>query len=87
MTDSTPSTTSNVTIYWRPGCPFCVRLKAMLGSAGKRATWRNIWQDDEARAFVAMVNDGNETVPTVVIDGRPMTNPAPSIVKAALSDQ
>lgn len=76
---------SDVTIYWRPGCPFCVRLERALGAAGKQATWRNIWQDDEAREFVAMVNDGNEIVPTVVIDGRPHTNPAPKRVLDALT--
>ena len=31
-----------------------------------------------------MVNDGNEVVPTVVIDGRPHTNPDPALVKKAL---
>lgn len=78
-------TTKDVTIYWRPGCPFCVRLEAYLGKDGSKATWRNIWEDDEAREFVAMVNDGNEVVPTVVIDGRPYTNPSPKAVKEALS--
>ena len=50
----------------------------------ERAAWVNIWEDDEGRAYVASVNDGNETVPTVVIDGVPHTNPDPSVVKAAL---
>ena len=67
-----------------PGCPFCTRLERALGADGTRATWRNIWEDDEAREFVAMVNDGNEVVPTVVIDGRPHTNPDPALVKKAL---
>lgn len=75
---------SDVTIYWRPACPFCTRLERALGADGTRATWRNIWEDDEAREFVAMVNDGNEVVPTVVIDGRPHTNPDPALVKKAL---
>jgi glutaredoxin len=44
----------------------------------------NIWEDPEAAAFVRSVADGNETVPTVVIDGHPMVNPAPSQVVAAL---
>lgn len=75
----------DVTIYWRPGCGFCMRLEQALGEAGEKASWRNIWEDDEAREFVAMVNDGNEIVPTVVIDGRPHTNPSPRIVKDALT--
>ena len=44
----------------------------------------NIWEDPEAAAFVRSVADGNETVPTVVIDGHPIVNPAPRLVVAAL---
>lgn len=54
-----------VAIYWRPGCPFCAKLDEGLGEIGDKATWVNIWEDDEARKFVASVNDGNEIVPTV----------------------
>ena len=37
-------------------------------------------QDAEAAAYVREVNGGNETVPTVVIDGVPHTNPRPAMV-------
>ena len=60
-------------------------MKAMLGTLGTKAVWVDIWDDTEAAAFVRSVNDGNETVPTVVIDGKPHTNPAPSQVREALS--
>ena len=73
-----------VTVYWRPGCPFTGRLRLAIRKYQDRAAWVNIWEDDEARAYVASVNGGNETVPTVVIDGVPHTNPDPSLVKAAL---
>ena len=69
-----------VVIYWRPGCVFCARLRGRLGRHGKKATWVNIWQDEDAAAFVRSHNDGNETVPTVVIDGFPQTNPDPQLV-------
>ncbi len=46
--------------------------------------WVNIWEDDAGRAYVASVNQGNETVPTVVIDGTAHTNPRPALVKQAL---
>lgn len=75
----------NVVIYHRPGCSFCIRMKAMLGPLGRNAVWVDIWDDEEAAAFVRSVNDGNETVPTVVIDGKPHTNPAPSLVREALA--
>lgn len=75
---------SDVTIYWRPGCPYCDRLERTLGVHADEATWVNIWEDDDAREFVASVNGGNEVVPTVVIDGEAHTNPSPKVVKAAL---
>lgn len=88
--DSTPHADAlahaedGVTVYWRPGCPFCARLRMAVRSDRGAIRWVNIWEDDDGRAYVASVNDGNETVPTVVIDGVPQTNPDPSVVKAAL---
>jgi len=73
-----------VVIYWRPGCVYCARLRGRLRRAGRRAMWVNIWQDEEAAAFVRSVNDGNETVPTVVIDDRTITNPDPQLVLDSL---
>lgn len=73
-----------VVVYWRPGCQYCMRLKSSLGDLREKALWVNIWQDDEAAAFVRSVNDGNETVPTVVIDGEAHTNPDPSVVRERL---
>ncbi|MGI8946827.1 MAG: glutaredoxin domain-containing protein [Ornithinimicrobium sp.] len=69
-----------VVIYWRPGCGFCARLRSTLGDRAEDAQWVNIWQDKEAAAFVRSVNDGNEVVPTVVLEGIPVTNPNPQVV-------
>lgn len=77
---------AHVVIYWRPGCPFCMTLKAAVRDRTDRATWHNIWEDPEAAAYVRSVNDGDETVPTVVIDGIPHTNPSPLKVRKALGD-
>ena len=79
-----PESGREVVIYWRPGCQYCMRLKASLGDLRDKALWVNIWQDDDAAAFVRSVNDGNETVPTVVIDGEPRTNPDPDTVRERL---
>ena len=64
-----------VTVYWRPGCYFCGRLLRGLKRAGVAVELRNIWVDDEARAFVRRHNRGNETVPTVVVGATVWTNP------------
>lgn len=74
-----------VVIYWRKGCPFTKRLRLVLGKRGADAVWVDIWADPDAAAYVRSVNDGNETVPTVVIAGRPHTNPPTRRVVEALS--
>lgn len=76
---------SDVTIYWRPGCGFCAKLEDTISAVRDNATWHNIWQDEDAAAFVRSVNNGNEIVPTVVIDGQAHTNPDPGLVLEALT--
>jgi mycoredoxin len=62
---------------------FCRRMRLVLWWHRISVRQVNIWQDPDAAAFVRSVADGNETVPTVVIDGRPMVNPPPRQVIAA----
>lgn len=83
--DDMPEAERRVVVYWRPGCAYCARLRAVLGRRGRRARWVNIWQDRDAAAYVRSVNDGNETVPTVVIDGVAHTNPDPGLVRKRLA--
>ncbi len=71
-------------VFWRPGCPYCRRLRNDLRRRRIEARWRNIWTDSIAREFVRQVNHGAETVPTVRLDGRVMTNPSGAEVAAAL---
>jgi mycoredoxin len=73
-----------VIIYWRPGCSYCARLRRRLGARRTEAVWVNIWQDAEAAAYVREHNAGNETVPTVVLEGEVVTNPDPAVVAARL---
>jgi mycoredoxin len=71
-------------IYWRPGCPFCLRLRATLTGTAGRAYWVDIWQDPEGAAAVRAVADGNETVPTVILKGAPHVNPDPRWLRSQL---
>lgn len=64
-----------VTFYWRPGCGFCVLLRRQLEAAGVELDARNIWEDEEAAAYVRSVARGYETVPTVVVAGTSLVNP------------
>jgi mycoredoxin len=45
----------------------------------------NIWKEPAAAAFVRGVNNGDETVPTVVVAGSALTNPPPGSVFRALA--
>ncbi len=84
MLDDAGSDHDRVTVYWRPGCVFCMRLRFALRWHRLYPKMINIWRDPDAAAFVRSVAAGNETVPTVVIGGRPVVNPSPSVVIAAL---
>ncbi|MEV7394188.1 MULTISPECIES: glutaredoxin domain-containing protein [unclassified Streptomyces] len=72
-------------VFWRPGCTYCLRLRIRLGRDAHRLHWVNIWRDPAGAAAVREANSGNETVPTVVVDGRPHTNPDPAWVREQLS--
>ncbi|MFC8225224.1 glutaredoxin domain-containing protein [Streptomyces sp. NPDC057287] len=72
-------------VYWRTGCAYCLRLRLRLGRNAGRLHWVDIWRDTDGAAVVRAANDGNETVPTVVVSGRPHVNPDPEWVRAQLS--
>lgn len=80
-----------ITVYWRPGCPFCTTLHRDLERSGLQYRMRNIWDDPEAAAFVRSVARGNETVPTVSVGDTSLVNPRISeieaLVEAAQSGQ
>lgn len=83
MTTSPPDA-AQVEVYWRPGCPYCSSLRRDLSRRGINATWRNIWEDEQARLIVRRANAGNETVPTVTVGSVTLTNPHGSEVQALL---
>jgi len=64
-----------VTVYSRPGCPYCYLLRRGLRRRGVAFTEIDIWQRPEAAAAVRAVADGNETVPTVHVAGQWLVNP------------
>ncbi|MFC8130214.1 glutaredoxin domain-containing protein [Streptomyces sp. NPDC057302] len=72
-------------VFWRPGCAYCLRLRLRLGRNARRLHWVDIWRDPAGAAAVRAANDGNETVPTVVVAGRTHVNPDPAWVRQQLS--
>ncbi|MFM7536887.1 MAG: mycoredoxin [Acidimicrobiales bacterium] len=65
-----------ITVYWRPGCPFCSSLRRGLVQEGLEFNEVDIWQDPDAAAFVRSVANGNEKVPTVSIGDVHLVNPS-----------
>jgi mycoredoxin len=68
--------TGRLTMYTTTWCGYCVRLKRGLERAGIEFDEVNIEHDAAAEQFVLSVNDGNATVPTMLLpNGEVMTNP------------
>jgi mycoredoxin len=80
-----PTVTSSVTMYTTPWCGYCHRLQGQLDREGIAYDLVDIEQQPEAAAFVESVNNGNQTVPTLVYsDGSAQTNPSVMQVKDKL---
>lgn len=62
-------------VYYKPGCPFGIRLRAALTVHG--IPFRSVrFRDDEAgAALVRAVTDGNEISPTVHVGDGWLVNP------------
>ncbi len=75
-----------VTLYWRPGCPFCSYLHDGLDRAGVAHADIDIWDDPAGAAFVRSVANGNETVPTVTVGTTSLVNPTVEEIVALLED-
>ncbi len=65
-----------IVVHWRPGCGFCSALVRGLERHGLEFARANIWEDEDAAAFVRSVADGNEVVPTVRIGDAALVNPS-----------
>ncbi|MGD9702905.1 MAG: glutaredoxin domain-containing protein [Ilumatobacteraceae bacterium] len=76
-----------ITVYWRPGCPFCSSLRRGLHRAELPFREVNIWDDATAAAFVRSVARGNETVPTVSIGKVTLVNPSARRVLEVASNE
>ena len=79
---------SQFTLYSTPWCGYCHRLKGQLEREGIIFDEVDIEQNPEAAQIVAIANNGNQTVPTLVFaDGSALTNPSVAQVKAQLEAQ
>ena len=67
-------------------CGYCKRLKKQLDTAGIGYTEVNIERVDGTPELVMSLNNGNQTVPTILYpDGSAATNPSLAQVQAKLA--
>jgi mycoredoxin len=78
---------SVVTFYTRPGCGISDRLRRALERWGLEMDVVDIWEDPDAAAVVRSVADGNETVPTVLVDGHALVAPSPRDVLRVVNER
>jgi len=77
----------HLTIYTTEWCGYCQRLKKQLASLEVEFVEINIEEHPEAAQIVEKVNEGNQTVPTLVFsDGTAMTNPSAQSVISKLDE-
>ncbi|MFM1837896.1 MAG: hypothetical protein RLZZ327_770 [Actinomycetota bacterium] len=88
MADSNPTAGAapDVTMYTTTWCGYCKRLKRMMQDDRINFVEVDIEQTPGTAEIVEKVNNGNQTVPTLVFtDGTAMTNPSLAKVKEKLA--
>ena len=79
-------TQASFTMYTTPWCGYCHRLRSQLDREGIAYDVVDIEQEPSAVEVVTAVNNGNQTVPTLVFsDGSAHTNPSLAQVKSKLA--
>ena len=74
----------SATVYYKPGCPFGIRLRLALLLHRVPVRSGRFRDDEEGAMLVRQVNDGCEISPTVDVDGHLLTNPHWSEVRRAM---
>jgi mycoredoxin len=76
----------SITMFSTTWCGYCARLKSQLDKAGIGYTEINIETTPGTAELVEKINNGNQTVPTVLFpDGSSATNPSLAEVTARLA--
>ena len=75
----------SVTMFTTSWCGYCRNLKKQMDRAGVTYTEVNIEEVEGTAELVASVNNGNQTVPTLLFpDGSTATNPSLAEVQSRL---
>lgn len=77
--------TQKIIVYGHPTCPMLPPVIGMLKRSKVDYIYINIHQDNDARQRVRDINNGNESVPTLVFpDGSTLTEPGVGQLKRKL---
>lgn len=86
MSASSAVSGTAVTMYSTKWCGYCFRLRRQLDREGIAYEVVDIEQVPDAALVVERVNNGNQTVPTIIYrDGTAQTNPSLNQVKDKLA--
>lgn len=58
----------SIIVYATRWCPDCIRAKMILNRYGIPYQWVDINRDPKAKEFVAKINNGYHSVPTIVFE-------------------
>ena len=84
--NGTANGTAALTMYSTQWCGYCHRLRSQLDREGISYEVVDIEQVPDAAFLVEQVNNGNQTVPTLVYsDGSAHTNPSVADVRTKLA--
>jgi len=74
-----------IIVYGHPTCPLIGPIKGLLTQSKVKFEYFDIHQDSVAAARVREINNGNESVPTLVFpDGSTLTEPSVGELKSKL---
>jgi mycoredoxin len=75
-----------IKMYGTTWCPDCARAKRLLEQKGIPYIWINIEEDDAAREYIKKVNNGYQSVPTILFpDGSVLVEPGKSELEKKLA--
>ena len=77
--------TERIVLYGTPSCPMVLPVSGILRRAKAPFEYVDISKNDEAKEIVRTINNGNESVPTLVFpDKTTLTEPSRAEVQAKL---
>ena len=73
-----------IDVYGAEWCPDCRRATSYLDHNGISYNYIDISKDEHAALEVQKINNGKRIIPTVIIDGKPFTNPQNNVLDQEL---